>query len=212
MQTALSPHRPRRSVATLADHEVCVAISGGSEALRATVQALARRARLRVVSSRAKHNVLLLLIDSSTPLEEGLTSHKVCAIWTEDTFHGATVTRLLRAGFSGILSIHATAAHLHAALQAIRCGLQVVDPALTSAEPAQSAASMPASFTEELTSREQQVLTLMADGLANKEISSRLGISTHTVKFHISSILGKLSAASRTEAVSIGVKSGRLVI
>jgi DNA-binding CsgD family transcriptional regulator len=52
----------------------------------------------------------------------------------------------------------------------------------------------------------------MAEGLANKEISSRLGISTHTVKFHISSILGKFNAASRTEAVSIGVKSGRLVI
>jgi DNA-binding NarL/FixJ family response regulator len=97
-------------------------------------------------------------------------------------------------------------------LQAIGCGLQVIDPALTSAEPAQPAASVAATFSEELTTREQQVLTLMAEGLANKEISGRLGISTHTVKFHISSILGKLNAASRTEAVSIGVKSGRLVI
>jgi DNA-binding NarL/FixJ family response regulator len=212
MQTALSAHWPRRSVAGLADPEVCVAISGGSEALRATVEALATRAGVRVVTSRAKHDVLLLLIDSSTPLEDGLSSHKVCAIWTEDAVPRATVTRLLRAGFSGILSIHATSAHLHAALQAIGSGLQVVDPAFMRSEPAEPASSMPASFTEELTTREQQVLTLMAEGLANKEISSRLGISTHTVKFHISSILGKLNAASRTEAVSIGVKSGRLVI
>jgi DNA-binding NarL/FixJ family response regulator len=212
MQTALSAHWPRTSAITPTTQEIAVAISGHSEALRATLDARARRAGLRVVTNRAKHDVLLLLIDSSTPLEEGLTSHKVCAIWTEDAVHRATVTRVLRAGFSGVLSIHATAAQLHAALVAIRCGLQVVDPALTRAEPAQSATSMVATFSEELTTREQQVLTLMAEGLANKEISSRLGISTHTVKFHISSILGKLNAASRTEAVSIGVKSGRLVI
>jgi DNA-binding NarL/FixJ family response regulator len=176
------------------------------------VEALATRAGVRVVTSRAKHDVLLLLIDSSTPLEDGLSSHKVCAIWTEDAVPRATFTRLLRAGFSGILSMHATSARLRAALQAIGSGLQVVDPALTRAEPVQSTASMASTFSEELTTREQQVLTLMAEGLANKEISSRLGISTHTVKFHISSILGKFNAGSRTEAVSIGVKSGRLVI
>jgi two-component system, NarL family, response regulator YdfI len=212
MQTALSAHWPRTSAITPTSQEISAAISGHSEALRATVEALARRAGLRVVTNRAKHDVLLLLIDSSTPIEEGLAQHKVCAIWTEGTPSRSAVTRLLSAGFSGILSIHATAPQLHAALQAIGCGLQVVDPAWMRAEPAQSATSMVATFSEELTTREQQVLTLMAEGLANKEISGRLGISTHTVKFHISSILGKLNAASRTEAVSIGVKSGRLVI
>jgi DNA-binding NarL/FixJ family response regulator len=212
MQTALSAHWPRTSAITPTSQEISVAISGHSEALRATVEALARRAGLRVVTNGAKHDVLLLLIDSSTPFDEGLTSHQVCAIWTEDAFHRATVTRLLRAGFSGILRIHATAAQLHAALVAIRCGLQVVDPAFMRANATEPVPPKPAFYTEELTTREQQVLTLMAEGLANKEISTRLGISTHTVKFHISSILGKLNAASRTEAVSIGVKSGRLVI
>jgi DNA-binding CsgD family transcriptional regulator len=53
---------------------------------------------------------------------------------------------------------------------------------------------------------------MMADGLGNKEIAARLGISTHTVKFHISSILGKLGAGSRTEAVSIGMRTGRVLI
>jgi DNA-binding NarL/FixJ family response regulator len=67
-------------------------------------------------------------------------------------------------------------------------------------------------FKEELTEREQQVLSMMADGLGNKEIAARLGISTHTVKFHISSILGKLGAGSRTEAVSIGMRTGRVLI
>src|SRR5438270_1596086 len=172
MQTALSPHWPRRSAATLADQEISVAISADSAALRASLEVLARRAGVRVVTNRAKYDVLLLLIDSSTTVEEALAGHKACAIWTEAAPPRHTVTRLLRAGFSGIVSIHATAAQLHAALQAIRCGLQVVDPALLRSQPAQQPASMDTSFSEELTSREQQVLTLMAEGLANKEISS----------------------------------------
>jgi DNA-binding NarL/FixJ family response regulator len=49
---------------------------------------------------------------------------------------------------------------------------------------------------------------LLADGLGNKEIAARLGISEHTIKFHIRSILGKLGASSRTEAVSRGLRSG----
>jgi DNA-binding NarL/FixJ family response regulator len=61
---------------------------------------------------------------------------------------------------------------------------------------------------ESLTPRESEVLQLLADGLGNREIASRLGISEHTIKFHIRSILGKLGAASRTEAVSRGLRSG----
>jgi len=65
---------------------------------------------------------------------------------------------------------------------------------------------------EELTARERQVLRLLGDGLGNKEIAARLAISEHTAKFHISSILGKLSAASRTEAVSQGIRRGLIPI
>jgi DNA-binding NarL/FixJ family response regulator len=60
-------------------------------------------------------------------------------------------------------------------------------------------------FTEHLTARETVVLRLMASGLGNKEIASRLDISEHTVKFHVSSVLAQLGAASRTEAVTIGI-------
>jgi two-component system, NarL family, response regulator YdfI len=58
---------------------------------------------------------------------------------------------------------------------------------------------------EELTDRELEVLRLLAEGIGNREIAARLGISEHTVKFHISSILGKLSASNRTEAVAHGI-------
>jgi DNA-binding NarL/FixJ family response regulator len=65
---------------------------------------------------------------------------------------------------------------------------------------------------EELTQRERQVLRMMADGLANKEIAGRLGISDHTAKFHVAQILAKLGAATRTEAVTIAIRRGLVPI
>jgi DNA-binding NarL/FixJ family response regulator len=59
-----------------------------------------------------------------------------------------------------------------------------------------------------LTPRELEVLRLMADGASNKIIAHRLGISDHTVKFHVTSILSKLNAGTRTEAVTLGVRQG----
>ena len=59
-----------------------------------------------------------------------------------------------------------------------------------------------------LTRRELSVLRLVAQGLSNKEIASELGISTHTVKYHLASLLAKLGVHSRTEAVTIGLRKG----
>jgi len=64
--------------------------------------------------------------------------------------------------------------------------------------------------TEALTPRERQVLELLAEGLSNKGVASRLGISDQTVKFHVASIIGKLAAANRTEAVRIALRRGLL--
>jgi DNA-binding NarL/FixJ family response regulator len=63
-----------------------------------------------------------------------------------------------------------------------------------------------------LTGRELEVLTLLAHGLGNKEIAVRLGISDHTVKFHIGSIFNKLDASSRTEAVTVGIRAGLILV
>ena len=62
--------------------------------------------------------------------------------------------------------------------------------------------------TESLTPRELEVLVLLAQGLQNKEIGSRLSIVERTVKFHVGSILGKLNAGNRTEAVADALKVG----
>jgi DNA-binding CsgD family transcriptional regulator len=65
---------------------------------------------------------------------------------------------------------------------------------------------------EPLTNREQQVLRMLADGLGNKEIAGRLGISDHTAKFHVAQILAKLGAGSRTEAVTTAIRRGLVPI
>ena len=69
-----------------------------------------------------------------------------------------------------------------------------------------------AGLDEPLTSREVQVLELLAEGLANKAIASRLGISDQTVKFHVASISGKLGAVNRTDAVRRAVRRGLITL
>ncbi len=67
-------------------------------------------------------------------------------------------------------------------------------------------------FAESLTVREVQVLELLAEGLPNKSIAARLGISDQTVKFHVASIAGKLGAANRTDAVRLAVRRGLITL
>ena len=64
----------------------------------------------------------------------------------------------------------------------------------------------------ELTPRELEVLRLVAEGLSNKSVANHLSISEHTVKFHVNSIMGKLSAQSRTEAVARATRLGLLLL
>jgi DNA-binding NarL/FixJ family response regulator len=111
------------------------------------------------------------------------------------------------AGARGLLLREAGVEAIAAAIVALAQGLAVLAPELASAVVAprpQGAAPL----LEELTPREKQVLDLLADGLANKAIAGRLGISEHTVKFHLNAIMGKLGAQSRTEAVVLATRLG----
>jgi DNA-binding NarL/FixJ family response regulator len=118
----------------------------------------------------------------------------------------------LRAGVRAVLPRDAKPAEVLAAVEAASNGLAVLDPhdletLLASSVPAPLAAE-----ASVLTPRELEVLRMLAEGAANKNIAWKLGISEHTVKFHVASILGKLHAATRTEAVAIGMRRGLIMI
>jgi DNA-binding NarL/FixJ family response regulator len=108
-----------------------------------------------------------------------------------------------RAG--AVLSTDASSEQITQAIKSIAAGLMVFDGALMRDGTPETADD---ALSESLTPREHEVLALLADGLGNKGIAHRLDISEYTIKFHIRSILGKLGASSRTEAVSLGLRSG----
>jgi DNA-binding NarL/FixJ family response regulator len=124
--------------------------------------------------------------------------------WTADA---------LRAGARALLPRDASPAAILAAIEAVANGMALIEPqeleSLLAATVPAHAAEAP---TAPLTPRELEVLRMMAEGAANKEIAWRLGISEHTVKFHVASILAKLNAGSRTEAVARGLRSGLILI
>ncbi|MBI3954173.1 MAG: response regulator transcription factor [Chloroflexi bacterium] len=115
------------------------------------------------------------------------------------------------AGARGLLLRDADGASLLAAVVAVSQGLAVLDPALADPVLPDRARGL-APPAGELTPREMEVLRLLAEGMANKAIAGRLGISEHTVKFHVNALLNKLGAQSRTEAVIRATRLGLILI
>jgi DNA-binding NarL/FixJ family response regulator len=121
-------------------------------------------------------------------------------------------------GVRAVLPRNVTPAEIVGAIEAVAAGLYVFHPAdLDSIPPfrspdADAAPGLSEPLVEHLTAREIEVLQLLSEGLGNKEIASRLNISEHTAKFHVASIMGKLGATSRTEAVTLGIRRGLVMI
>jgi DNA-binding NarL/FixJ family response regulator len=115
-------------------------------------------------------------------------------------------------GVRGLLAREVDGATLAAGLVAVAQGLWVLDPALAGSRTSGLPPRLDETPVEALTPRELEVLHGLADGLANKEIARRFGISEHTVKFHVNAILGKLGAQSRTEAVVRATRAGLIYL
>jgi DNA-binding NarL/FixJ family response regulator len=120
-------------------------------------------------------------------------------------------------GPHAILARDASAGEITAAIVAVAAGLVAVQPralALETEGVTRSAAEEPRGgpAVEPLTARERGVLDELARGVPNKTIAARLGISEHTVKFHVASIFAKLAVSSRTEAVAQGVRLGLIML
>ena len=115
----------------------------------------------------------------------------------------------------GMLPVNASEDELGAAVRALGEGLWVGAPALLRnllRRPSVVEVSDTEPLTDPLTGREIEVLQMMASGLANKQIAISLGISEHTVKFHLSSLYAKFGVTSRTEAVRAGARRGLVVL
>ena len=113
------------------------------------------------------------------------------------------------AGARGLMLRDLDAAKLASALATAAQGVLVMDPALA---PALLSRAPTGPVQSDLTPRELEVLRLLAQGLPNKGIADRLGISEHTVKFHVNAVLGKLGAHSRTEAVTRATRMGLIAL
>ena len=101
-----------------------------------------------------------------------------------------------------LLQQNSTSEQIISAIHSSSIGLLTLDSSLVPQPEAHE------DLSEELTPRESEVLRLLAEGFGNREIANRLNISEHTIKFHIRSILAKLGAATRTEAVTRGLRAG----
>jgi DNA-binding NarL/FixJ family response regulator len=114
-------------------------------------------------------------------------------------------------GARGILPRDIDAASLHNALLGVRSGLVVMHPSFVPL-PGVTRGRGAALLEDALTPRELEVIALLAEGLPNKLIASDLGISEHTVKFHVNAILNKLGVHSRTEAVTRAARTGLIAL
>jgi DNA-binding NarL/FixJ family response regulator len=165
-------------------------------------------------------NVILIATDADTQehllnaLEDAEVAQEYAVIVLSEQSNAAWLTKALRAGVRAVLPREVTPEQLRATLEAAAAGLVVVHPSeLDTVLPATVGSSAPVDdLLEPLTRREREVLQMLAAGLANKEIAARLAISDHTVKFHVASILGKLGASTRTEAVSAGIRRGLVLL
>lgn len=162
-------------------------------------------------------DVVLVAGDGFTPeamqrLLENSDSLPALLLLTDDAQSSRSLISLpVRAW--GLLPMDAGEEELLAAVFAIHEGLLAAAPALM--QPLLGPATVTEEadeLAEELTRREDEVLQLLAQGLANKQIALRLNISEHTAKFHISSIFAKLGVTNRTEAVRRGARLGLIVL
>jgi DNA-binding NarL/FixJ family response regulator len=192
-----------------------VRIKASSMMARAGLESLLREERsIRLVA--AHPDVVLVEASESGRFvaSVGLDVHDAPIVLLADHLGRSELRRLLHSRIRAVLPRDATAAEVIAAIRAVVAGLTVL-----SSEDMDVLVPAPVHdddhdllHEEPLSARETEVLLMMAEGMANKEIASQLNISEHTVKFHVSSILSKLAVSSRGEAVARGVREGLIMI
>ncbi|WP_199315403.1 MULTISPECIES: response regulator transcription factor [Oscillatoriales] len=202
-----------------------VLLVANSTIMRAGLSALmANNSSLEVVGSvtngemllkneQLQPDVVLLVWDGEELIFDGEFQVSGMVVLVED-WQEVSIRNWLRNGVQGILPLQATGDEIVGAISAVALGLNVLHPDVIES----LLSALPATAKERdngkgiLTSREVEVLGMLASGQGNKAIARRLHISEHTVKFHIASIFSKLDVSSRTEAVIKGAKDGLILL
>lgn len=187
---------------------------------------VARSTRLQALIDRewaARADVALVAIDQVSRLravladtDDGLPLPPLVVMM--ETHDGDDVGELTQRGVRAVLPADAGPREVSAALEAVAAGLAVFSPeALIGLRDRGARTSVPINAARQttftpLSPREREILALVAEGLGNKIVAARLGISEHTVKTHVTSIFEKLGAESRAEAVAIGARTGVILL
>jgi DNA-binding NarL/FixJ family response regulator len=186
-----------------------VQIAAPSAIIRAGLESLVRSSpALELVSSEPDVVLADLEFPQDGPPPELLNMAAVVLLVSNPL--GPWTLEALRSGVRAVLPRDVSAPELLAAIEAAAAGLTVLHPSDLAALLPPRAIST--SLGESLTPRELEVFAMLAEGAGNKTIAWKLGISEHTVKFHVASIMGKLNATSRTEAVAIGIRKGLIML
>src|SRR5215469_13423429 len=166
---------------------------------------------LRALELRADVVLADLEAQSSLRVQNPLS---VPAVVLVDNPEPGWAAQALRSGVKAILTRDAGAEEIIPAVIATYAGFVFLDPAYARdlAQQVRPPVLPSSAAIEHLTPRELEVLGMLAEGVGNREIASRLGVSDHTIKFHISSILDKLGASTRTEAVAMGLRQGLILL
>jgi two-component system, NarL family, response regulator YdfI len=210
-----------------------VLIAASSVVMRAGLEALLSNSpSLNVVGSLADSTTLpeqietlqpdVVLMELAAQEDEpaslatiDLNLHTPAIVLLVDELQANWLSDLLRSGVRGIIPTDATAGEIVATIEAVGAGLVTLHPdVVTALLPVMPSAgrALPENPTQALTPREIEVLGMLAEGSGNKTIARKLGISEHTVKFHVASIFSKLNVSSRTEAVTIGARQGLILL
>jgi DNA-binding NarL/FixJ family response regulator len=162
---------------------------------------------------------VVLWVPEGEPMDEGDEPTAWALVMLVDHVDSTNAARALRAGARVVLPVDARDDEILAAVHAAAAGLVALPRELASSllaasdgndDARRAHAISPA--TAPLTPREREVLALLAEGLANKAIAPRLGITEHTVKAHVAAIYDKLHAGNRAEAVVAAARQGLLLL
>ena len=177
----------------------------GSEADLASLASAVERVRPDVALVETEFQSEESLVEMVAPASVVLLVSDPAGPWLADA---------LRAGIRAALPRDAPVGEIVAAIEAAAAGLVALHPGDIVALLPASRLDRPAATEtgEALTPREIEVFAMLAEGAGNKAIAWKLGISEHTVKFHVASIMSKLNATSRTEAVTIGIRKGLVML